>query len=366
MGSSGRRVQAWFGAHVAELRLAARVVVAGVATFALARVLGLAQGYWAVFTTVIVMQASIGGSLKASLDRLVGTVGGAIYGGALVAVIPHGTAAGLAALLALVLGPLALLAAVDVRFRVAPVTAVILLLAPAGTEVTPLALVVDRILEIALGGVVAVAVSLLVLPARAHYLLAEAAARLLNLFADFLPLLVGNLASQPDPVAVARAQAATRKALAALDAAADESRRERNIHLTADPDPDPVVRTAQRLRNDLTMIARAVSGPLPEPILARVREDVGHIATAGSAALSGTAAAFAARAMPPVLDGLEAALARFSAEIAGIRRDRLTLDLPTEVVGRLFALDFGLSQFHQDLSDMVARCREFAFPPPPT
>lgn len=364
MGDTGQRVLAWFAAHMAELRLAVRVVIAGVVTFALARLLGLAQGYWAVFTAVIVMQASVGGSLKASFDRLLGTVGGAMYGGALAAVIPHGTAAGLALLLALVLGPLALLAAIDVRFRVAPVTAVILLLAPAGPEVTPLALVVDRILEIALGGVVAVTVSLVVLPARAHYLLAESAGRLLNLFADFLPLLLGSVAGRPDPVAVARAQAATRKALAALDAAADESRRERDIHLTDDPDPDPVVRTAQRLRNDLTMIARAVSGPLPEPILARLGEDLSRIATTGSAVLRGTAAAFAARTTPPSLDGFDAALTAFSAEIAGIRRDRLTLDLPTEAVGRLFALDFGLSQFHQDLSDMVARCREFASPPP--
>jgi hypothetical protein len=362
---TGRRVLGWFGAHMAELRLAVRVVVAGVATFALARLLGLAQGYWAVFTAVIVMQASVGGSLKASFDRLVGTVGGAMYGGALAAVIPHGTAAGLAALLALVLGPLALLAAIDVRFRVAPVTAVILLLAPVGPDVTPLALVVDRILEIALGGIVAVTVSLVVLPARAHYLLAEAAGRLLNLFADFLPLLLGGLADQPDPLAVAKAQASTRKALAALDAAADESRRERDIHLTDEPDPDPVVRTAQRLRNDFTMIARAVSGPLPEPILARVGGHLGRIGIEGGAVLRGTAAAFAARASPPSLDRLEAVLTAFSGEIAGIRRERLTQDLPTEAVGRLFALDFALSQFHQDLSDMTARCREFAVALPP-
>ena len=48
---------AWLTGRRAELRLAARVVVAGVLTFALAQVLGLSQGYWAVITSVIVMQA---------------------------------------------------------------------------------------------------------------------------------------------------------------------------------------------------------------------------------------------------------------------------------------------------------------------
>ena len=58
------------------MRFAVRVAVAGAASFALAEALGLAQGYWAVFTSVIVTQASVGGSLKATVDRLTGTLGG--------------------------------------------------------------------------------------------------------------------------------------------------------------------------------------------------------------------------------------------------------------------------------------------------
>ena len=62
-----------------ELRLALRTTLAGLATFALAEALRLPQGYWAVLTSVIIMQGSVGGSLKAGVDRLVGSFAGAIW-----------------------------------------------------------------------------------------------------------------------------------------------------------------------------------------------------------------------------------------------------------------------------------------------
>src|SRR5215831_20417353 len=72
-----------------ELRLAARTTFAALITFALAHLLALPQGFWAVLTSVIVMQASVGGSLKASLDRIVGTAAGGLWGVAVTLVVPH-------------------------------------------------------------------------------------------------------------------------------------------------------------------------------------------------------------------------------------------------------------------------------------
>jgi uncharacterized membrane protein YccC len=57
-----------------ELRLALRTTLAGLITFALAELLNLPQGYWAVLTSVIIMQGSVGGSLKAGIDRLIGSL----------------------------------------------------------------------------------------------------------------------------------------------------------------------------------------------------------------------------------------------------------------------------------------------------
>ena len=71
------------------VRLALRATLAGLVTFALGHVLKLPQAYWAVLTSVIVVQASVATSLKAVVDRMLGTVAGAIWGGIVTLVIPH-------------------------------------------------------------------------------------------------------------------------------------------------------------------------------------------------------------------------------------------------------------------------------------
>jgi hypothetical protein len=57
------------------------------------------------------MKTSIGGSLKATIDRLVGTVAGALWGAVLGAAIPHPGLLATAGLLVLALVPLAALVA---------------------------------------------------------------------------------------------------------------------------------------------------------------------------------------------------------------------------------------------------------------
>src|SRR5579872_3773955 len=78
----------WAARHRAEMALSLRITAAGLIAFALGEALGVQQVYWAVLTTTIVMQASVGGSLKATLDRLVGTAAGGVWG-AITAAIPH-------------------------------------------------------------------------------------------------------------------------------------------------------------------------------------------------------------------------------------------------------------------------------------
>ena len=61
---------------------------------------------------------------------MLGTVGGAIYGGAIAVLIPHSGEAGLLALLVLAVAPLAFIAAINPSLNAATVTAVIVLLVP--------------------------------------------------------------------------------------------------------------------------------------------------------------------------------------------------------------------------------------------
>ena len=91
----------------AQLALSIRVTIAALAALALAQLLHLPLPLWAVLTAVIVTQMSVGRSLKATIDYLVGTLGGAIYGGAIGVFIPHSSEIALLAVLALAVAPLA-------------------------------------------------------------------------------------------------------------------------------------------------------------------------------------------------------------------------------------------------------------------
>ena len=86
-GWSGLR--AWSASHDAELRLCVRSTTAAVLTLAVSQLLHLPIALWAVLTAVILTQISVGRSLKASMDYLITTLGGAIYAGAIGALVPH-------------------------------------------------------------------------------------------------------------------------------------------------------------------------------------------------------------------------------------------------------------------------------------
>ena len=171
-----------------QLRLCLRVTVAALASFVLAQLFTIPlAGLWAVLTAVVVTQMSLGGSLKATIEYSVGTLGGAVYAGTIATLVPHYDEISLLAVLALAVAPLALLAAVDPHFRVGPFTAVIVVLGASGTHTDPIGSAFYRVLEVALGGVTGLMVSFLVLPARAHVLVIAAAADMLGLLARALP-----------------------------------------------------------------------------------------------------------------------------------------------------------------------------------
>ncbi len=154
-----------------QLGLCLRVTVAALSALALGRVLGSPMVLWAVLTAVILTQMSVGKSVKATIDYSLGTLGGAIYAGLIAAFVPRLNDAALAAILAIAIAPVALLAAISPRFAAAPSSAAIVVLAPALTHATSLASATDRVVEVALGGSVALVVSLMVLPTRARELL---------------------------------------------------------------------------------------------------------------------------------------------------------------------------------------------------
>ena len=349
----------WIAAHRAEMTLSLRITVAGLIALAIGELLGVRQVYWAVLTAVIVMQASVGGSLKATIDRLAGTAAGALWGAALGAAIPHPGALATGGLLAAALLPLAALVAWWPSYRVAPVTAIIVLLVPHG-DAGPVQAAIERLIEITLGCAVALGVALAITPLRAHRLLSAAAADALTPMREQLLLLLAGITEPVHPAAVLALHDRIRSVIDRCVAAAGDAVRERTSYLTDAPDPDPLVRSLRRISHDLIMLARALQKPLPEPLSGRLVSPGKRFGDAAGEFLIGLADALKRNGPVPTLVPLQRALSEYDDAISELRRDRLIVPLKAEDAERVFGTAFALQQLVRNLADLTERVDELA------
>jgi uncharacterized membrane protein YccC len=354
--------RAWLARHKARLGLFFRVMASALIAYALAQWLDMRLPLWAVLTAIILTQMSVGRSLKATIDYLAGTVGGAIYGGVVGVLVGHDSQVALLAGLAIAVGPLALIAAMRQSLTAGPITAAIVLLVPTITHATPIASAVDRVLEVTLGAVVGLTVSFALFPSSAYGLAIEAAALTLERLADAFGELMAGLKGGLDIDALHRIQDGIGEGLMQLNGVCGEAERERAVRITTAPDTGPLRRTLLRLRHDLVMIGRAAVAPLPEALQARLGP-LTQVAAAIGEFLRASGAALLARRLPPRLDGVESALDSYAAAIGAVRNDGSTRCLPAEVTERFFALCFALEQMRHDLHDLHRCVTEWAQPP---
>ena len=350
-----KRVLGPVRARRAQLALAVRVTVAAVGAYAIASALHLALPLWAVLTSLIVTQMSVGRSLKATADYMLGTVGGALYGGAIAVLIPHSGEAGLLAMLVLTIAPLAFVGAINPTLNTATVTAVIVLLVPEMSHVSPLDSAIDRVMEVTVGALTGLAVSFLVLPSRAVSQIRVNAARLLELIAAALSELLAGLTRGRDNDALHQIQDGIGTALVDLNATGAEAERERAAHLSSGPDTGPLLRTILRLRHDVVMIGRASVVPLPFDLQMRLAAPLAKVSDAIVLYLRSIAEALRTGVGAPAIWPVQAALQAYSAEVGAMRSEGLTRGLPGDVAERFFALGFSLEQMRQNLKDLE-RC----------
>ena len=343
-----------------ELRHAVRLTVAAVIAYFVGETLALPQAYWAVFTAVLVSQASVGGSVKAAGDWLIGTLGGGAYAALVSTLVPEGDPLTKGAALGAALLPLAFLAAVRPTFRFAPVTGVIIILIAPITQMSPLEAAMNRLIEICLGGAIGIVTSLFVLPARASGILNQAAARGLETLAAILALLPrlhqggeveGEYNARHDQALVE---------LERLTLAVDEAKRERASFLSGAPDPEPILRGLRRLRADIIMLGRAMASRLPESYHARLTEDLTGVLDVVRSYFLALGEALQARTAPPPLEPVDAALREYGAELEAVREEGLTRGLAADVLARTFAVGFALEQLRTNLGDLANRTAERA------
>jgi hypothetical protein len=350
-----RRIAAWLKSRKVELGLGVRVTVAAMGALVIASALGLKLPLWAVLTSIIVTQMSVGRSLKATRDYLVGTLGGAIYGGAIAVLIPHSGEGALLAVLVLAVAPLAFIAAINPSLNVATVTAIIVLLLPTMNHGDPLDSAIDRVLEVAVGAITGLLVSFLVLPSRAHSQIRASAGRALELMAAALNELLSGLTRGLDNNALHGLQDGIGAALVGLNAIGAEAERERAARLSSGPDTGPLLRTILRLRHDLVMIGRASVAPLPVDLQRRLSAPLARVSSTMTEYLRIMAATLRTGRGSPAIWPVQEALEAYAAQVAAVRSDGLTRGLPGDVTERFFALGFSLEQMRQNLKDLE-RC----------
>jgi uncharacterized membrane protein YccC len=344
-------------ARQVELRHAVRVSVAVGAAFAISALLHLPQGYWSVFTAVIVVQTSIGGTLQATRDRLIGTIVGGLVG-ALATYLKANTLLQEGVVLSLTIAVLAFGAAVKPSLKVAPITAAIVLIGQT-KGMPPLEAAAWRVAEIVIGSIIGLAATLLVFPARAHGSVLDQAAGLMVQVAELLDLYRRRLAGESVLEEVDAAHAAIRRALASLETVMAEAKREASSRLSPLMAPEALPRTIWRVRNDTVTVERALSRPLPAAVAEKLGQAAMDMLAAERDSLTGFAAAVSAGKASDRTE-LDAAHAAFQKGVEAFRAAGLTRALGFDTAARVFGLIFALENLYGNLRDLADRVDELS------
>lgn len=134
----------------------ARTAVTAVASLLVARLFGLPEDYWALLTTLVITQSSVGTTLAVSWQRFIGTVLGGIVGVLASYAAPHVLVFGLSVFL---LGKLCAVLQTDrSAYRLGAVTLAIVMLIPRGEPAWRIA--IHRSAEVSIGIAVALVMTI--------------------------------------------------------------------------------------------------------------------------------------------------------------------------------------------------------------
>lgn len=294
----------------AGLRTAA---AAGIAYW-VAEALSLPQGYWSVITAIVIMQANLGASLEAAADRLLGTLAGAVLGFA-VAYLTPSTNTGTFWALMLATALLAMLAARYPSFRIAPVTAAILLIS-APSHADTLISALHRVAEISLGCVIGIAVSLLIAPSRAETRLRNEASHALSLMANLITMELegpGGPEGKADDEAITATSEDIYGSFSKIEKLTKETHEEHATRLARRSfDTNRFLRCLHRLRTTAFFLRRVTGLSWPTAIGDTLAGPTKAVTQATYDYLTALGPAVAAGALPPSLDEFQSSFDQFA------------------------------------------------------
>jgi uncharacterized membrane protein YccC len=349
----GRPDEAW-----PRFRQAIQTTIAASVSYFLVDAFGLPQGFWAVMTAIVVTQANVGASLGLAFDRLFGSMVGVLVGGAVAVALADVHELKFAGLAVTVL-VLAFFAARRPSLRIACVTAAIVILGDPRLG-PPIASAENRMLEVAIGTVVAITTTLIVFPARAGLEFAEHVKHTLQPLFQVLSEVLGAALGEPlDSAAITSQAARIRADFATGDNLAKEARLEVAGFIADSPDPDAMLRTLRRLWHTEIMLMRSVAQPLPATAIEKLKPDIEALRAAIDL-VSGQLCAPTSSYAAPNLSDVETALAAIEQHMEEMRARGEMRALAMDDVIRLMAFDFALGQLRLNLRDLAERAPELA------
>lgn len=244
--------------HRAWLRQATRTLVSVFLSDAVSRLFGLHEAGWALITAAIVTSASVSSTWTAGRDQIIGTLIGAAAGSAAIGLTLLGYPK--MPVFALLLAPLALLAAARPTLRLTCVTLIVVFLFPSPGN--PFERPFDRVTAILIGAAVSLVVSYVVFRPKARAGAFASASTMLDCLQQLLQtILSGNSALLKREAVGDNATVALRNLIDAVT----EARRE---HVSALEQSDPLlvrlVPMLRRLQSDVLFVTRAMD-ELPDP-----------------------------------------------------------------------------------------------------
>lgn len=337
------------------IRLGLQSAVAAGGTYLVMRVTGLPQLSWAVMSALFVVQQSLDNTLQSAGGRLVGTVLGSAVGLASVVLIDvdHvGTVGGgWGILLRLVLCGLVMNAISVARpgLRYGVIAAAIIALEPAADNAVQGA--VDRGTAILTGTLLGIAAALAIWPDPAYRRLRRHVRRALTACADLVTEALDDLAEGGGGAKLGPLHQRILLELQQAHAASGASRLHRLPGLSKGADPQRLVRVTERLWHALVLLDRvdsdtrfALERRLSDEAVAALR----RVREATVQHLHLLTDSMARWEPPPQPDAVRDAV--HAAEKV-LRVGPENADRPSAV--RIHALEFGLSELHKNLQELV-------------
>ena len=346
-----------------QLKHALKSTLAAVIAMAVTEAVGLKQGYWAVITSLLIMQTNLGGSIAAGWSRLLGTSVGAAIGVVSLILLGYGPVSlGTGVLLTILICSGAKMLRDSSRLGAVTATVIIMLGAHAGNgPLNAVRLGFDRFLEIVIGIAVGLAVTFIVWPSRAKQGLAGGIAGVLRELTNLYSLVftgwqdgecrVGDIDGLRKNLRITRAQ-------------------NRTLLVEAQKEPGGLTKPEQimislmnfedRMFEDVLAMEHASSPIGLEGLRHKLHPELTALFEATLAAMGNLAGDIAGGAAPKAPENVALALRQAEGSIKNLRLTKATAAHELEEVLRFFSFYFGMRSLAEEILGMTTRTAELA------